>query len=127
MQDIYLAPERDKPEVDFKFSQHHLKLSGESFPENALAFYGPITSALMGYLADTRDQQIRVDIELRYFNSSSTKILLNLFRMLDQASSNHNVVHLNWYHDPDDDTVLDFGNDVAQDFITLKYQAVATA
>ena len=127
MQDIYLAPERDKPEVDFKFSQHHLTLRGESFPENALAFYGPITSALMEYLGGTQGQDIRVDIELRYFNSSSTKILLNLFRMLDQASSNRNVVHLNWYHDAEDDTVLDFGNDVAQDFITLKYQAVATA
>lgn len=125
MQDLYIAPERDKPEIDFKFSQHHLQLRGESFPENAVAFYSPIVSALMDYLAVTRDQGITVDFELRYFNSSSTKILMNVFRMLDQASSNGNVVHLNWRHDPDDDTVLDFGNDIAGDFITLKYQAVA--
>ena len=127
MQDIYIAPERDKPEVDFRFSQHHLALRGESFPENALAFYGPLTSAIMEYLGRTADQQIRVDVELRYFNSSSTKILLNLFRMLDQASSNGNTVHVNWLHDPDDDTVLEFGNDIAQDFITLRYNAVPVA
>ncbi len=127
MQDIYIAPERDKPEVDFRFSQHHLVLRGESFPENALAFYGPLTSAIMEYLGRTAGQQIRVDVELRYFNSSSTKILLNLFRMLDQASSNGNTVHVNWLHDPDDDTVLEFGNDIAQDFITLRYNAVPVA
>lgn len=124
MEDLYIAPERDKPEIDFKFSQHRLMLRGESFPENAVAFYAPVVSALMNYLGATREQEIVVDFELRYFNSSSTKILLNVFRMLDQASSNDNQVHINWRHDPDDDTVLEFGNDIAADFITLNYQAV---
>lgn len=125
MEDLVIAPERDKPAIDFKFSQHHLQLRGESFPENAVAFYSPVVSALMNYLAETRDQEITVDFELRYFNSSSTKILMNVFRMLDQASAQGNTVHVNWYHDPEDDTVLEFGNDIASDFITLKYQAVA--
>ena len=124
MEDLYITPERDKPEIDFKFSQHHLVLRGESFPENAVSFYAPVVAALMNYLGRTHDTDITVDFELRYFNSSSTKILLNVFRMLDQASSNHNRVHVNWRHDPDDDTVLEFGNDIASDFITLKYQAV---
>lgn len=125
MDDLYIAPERDKPEIDFKFSQHYLLLRGESFPENAVAFYSPVVSALMNYLAATRDQDILVEFELRYFNSSSTKILLNVFRMLDQASSNDNRVQVNWRHDPDDDTVLEFGDDIANDFLTLNYQAVA--
>jgi hypothetical protein len=127
MQDIYIAAERDKPEVDFKFSQHHLLLRGESFPENAMAFYGPLVAALMDYLSQTRDTEITIDIELRYFNSSSTKILLNVFRMFDQASTSGNTVTLNWRHDPEDDTIAEFGNDIASDFITLNYHAVSTA
>lgn len=127
MDDLYIPPERDKPEVDFRFSEHRLALRGESFPENAVAFYGPVISPLMNYLGATRDAEITFDFALRYFNSSSTKILLQMFRMLDQASSNDNTVFLNWHHDPDDDTVLDFGNDVASDFITLQYRAVAAA
>lgn len=127
MQDIYIAAERDKPEVDFKFSQHHLLLRGESFPENAMAFYGPLVAALMDYLEQTKDTEITIDIELRYFNSSSTKILLNVFRMFDQASTSGNTVTLNWRHDPEDDTIAEFGNDIAQDFITLNYHAVSTA
>ena len=127
MHDLFIAAERDKPEVDFKFSQHHLRLRGESFPENAMAFYGPVVAALMDYLGQTKDMGITVDIELRYFNSSSTKILLNVFRMFDQASTNGNTVTLNWHHDPEDDTIAEFGADIANDFITLKYNAVATA
>ena len=126
MHDLFIAAERDKPEVDFKFSQHHLRLSGESFPENAMAFYGPLVAALMDYLGQTKDTNITVDIELRYFNSSSTKILLNVFRMFDQASTSGNTVTLNWRCDPEDDTIAEFGNDIANDFITLKYNAVAT-
>lgn len=127
MQDIYIAAERDKPEVDFKFSKDHLALRGESFPENALTFYGPLVASVIDYLDTARNKDIVVDIELRYFNSSSTKILLNLFRIFDLASENQNVVHLNWYHDNEDDTILEFGNDIAEDFISLRYTAIATA
>lgn len=127
MQDLHIAAERDKPEIDFSFSRNHLLIRGESFPENALAFYGPVVSALMEYLGQTKDAQITVDIELRYFNSSSTKILLNIFRMLDQASAGGNTVTLNWRHDPEDDTIAEFGADIAHDFITLHYNAVETA
>jgi len=127
MQDLHIPAERDKPAIDFTFSKHHLSLSGESFPENALAFYGPVVSALMAYLGETKNTPITVDIELRYFNSSSTKILLNIFRMLDQASTNGNTVTLNWRHDPEDDTIAEFGADIANDFITLQYHAVETA
>lgn len=127
MQDLYIPGERDKPEVDFKFSRHQLALRGESFPENALAFYGPIVAALTAYLEETRDQDIQVDVALRYFNSSSTKILLNLFRLLDQAAANRNTVHVHWHHDPEDDMMLEFGNDIANDFVSLDYQAVPTS
>jgi len=127
MHDLHIPAERDKPEIDFRFSAHHLLLRGESFPENALAFYGPVVAALMEYLNQTKNTQITVDIELRYFNSSSTKILLNVCRMLDQASTQGNTVTLNWRHDPEDDTIAEFGADIAHDFITLKYNAVETA
>lgn len=127
MHDLHIPAERDKPEIAFKFSEHHLLLRGESFPENALAFYGPVVAALMEYLNQTKDTQITVDIELRYFNSSSTKILLNIFRMFDQASTHGNTVTLNWRHDPEDDTIAEFGADIAHDFITLNYNAVETA
>ena len=121
--DLYLAPERDKPEVDFKFSSHHLSLKGESYPENAAQFYGPILAALRSYLDNTRATHITVDIDLIYFNSSSTKILLSLFEMLDAAALT-NKVQLNWHYDPEDETVQEFGADLAEDYTTLIYNAV---
>ncbi|MGB4468356.1 MAG: DUF1987 domain-containing protein [Azovibrio sp.] len=121
--DFYLAPEHDKPEVDFKFSCHHLSLKGESYPENAAQFYGPILAALRSYLDNTRDADITVDIDLIYFNSSSTKILLSLFEMLDAAAL-VNKVQLNWHYDAEDETVREFGADLADDFTNLIYNPV---
>lgn len=126
MQDIYLPSKTDMPEVDFQFSRHYLALRGESYAESVTAFYGPITSALMRYLERTVSQEISVDFALCYVNTCSTKILRSLFRMLDEASSNHNVVHINWHHAPDDKLLRDIGRDLAQDLITLKYKPVAT-
>lgn len=125
MTDLYLAAERDKPEIDFRYSRHHLAIRGESYPENATAFYAPVLDSLAAYLGSTRDADITVDVDLLYFNSSSTKILLTLFETLDAATSQGNRIHVYWHHDPDDDTALDFGNDIASDFISLNYQAVA--
>ena len=51
MENLYLAATADSPEVDFRFDTHELTLKGESYPENAAAFYGSIIRQLHDYLA----------------------------------------------------------------------------
>ena len=119
--DIFLPAEKDKPEVDFRFSQHHLTLRGESYPENAAAFYGPLLAALQDYLDGCQNAAITVDVDLVYFNSSSTKMLLNLFERLNEAAEAGNAVTLNWHFDAEDETVREFGDDLAEDYTALNY------
>lgn len=123
--DLYLAPERDKPEIDFRYSQDRLAIRGESYPENASAFYAPIMQSLKGYLDRADGREIAVDVDLLYFNSSSTKALLSLFAMLDQAAGIKNKVKVNWHFDPEDETIMEFGDDIAADCIAIHYQAVS--
>ncbi|MEW6765613.1 MAG: DUF1987 domain-containing protein [Pseudomonadota bacterium] len=125
MQDLHIAATSTSPEVDFRFSEHRLSLTGESYPENAAAFYGPIIDALRDYLDQTADQVIEVVVELKYFNSSSTKVLFNIFDLL-HAATGANTVNLKWCHDEEDDTVLEFGNDLHEDFPEINYFPVAT-
>ena len=120
MQDLYIDATNTSPEVDFRFAEHQLMLRGESYPENAAAFFGPITEALREYLEQTQDQTIEVIIELTYFNSSSTKVLFNIFDMLNTAAAN-NTINLHWRYDEDDDTILEFGDDLHEDFPAINY------
>lgn len=125
MQDIFIDATPTSPEVDFRFSAHQLSLKGESYPENAAAFYGPILEAIKEYLETVRPTELDVTVSLLYFNSSSTKVLFTLFEQLHDAALNGLQVHLYWQYDEDDDTILEFGDDLHEDFPALHYHAVA--
>ncbi|SFF18052.1 DUF1987 domain-containing protein [Paracidovorax wautersii] len=121
MDNLYIAPTPSSPEVDFKFDTHTLSLRGESYPENAAAFYGGILVQLKAYLAEQSDSRIEVSIALAYFNSSSTKMLFNLIEALSDAANEGNEVAVHWYHDEEDDTILEFGQELSEDFPALRF------
>lgn len=121
MDNLYIAPTPSSPEVDFRFDTHQLHLRGESYPENAAAFYGSVLARLQAYLAQQQDRQIEVHVALAYFNSSSTKMLFNLIAALDGAVEAGNHVRLHWYHDEEDDTILEFGQELRDDFPAIAF------
>lgn len=119
---LYIAAGPSSPEVDFRFEEGLFSLRGESYPENAAAFYGDIIRRLRAWLAESRGREIRVDIALAYFNSSSTKMLFNIIEALAEAvEQGGNRVTLNWFHDAEDDTILEFGQELAEDFPAIDF------
>ena len=121
MDNIYIAPTPSSPEVDFRFDTHTLSLRGESYPENAAAFYGQFIERLKAYLGMLQNSKVEVNIALAYFNSSSTKMLFNLIEALNNAAEAGNRVVLNWYHDEEDDTLFEFGQELRDDFPALRF------
>jgi len=122
MEPLFIAASPTSPEIDFRFDQHTLSIKGESYPENAAAFYGPVIARLQAWLEGCRDAGITVNVSLAYFNSSSTKMLFTFFEALNNAAMAGNQVRLNWYHDEDDDTILEFGQELQDDFGALDFQ-----
>ncbi|MFS2002681.1 DUF1987 domain-containing protein [Duganella sp. CT11-25] len=121
MEPLFISASPTSPEIDFRFDQHTLSIKGESYPENAAAFYGPVITRVLAYLADCHDATITVNVSLAYFNSSSTKMLFSFFEALNDAAVAGNQVRLNWYHDEDDDTILEFGQELQDDFGALDF------
>lgn len=121
MENLYIAPTPSSPEVDFKFDANTMSLRGESYPENAAAFYGDIIVRLKDYLSAQTETTLEVNIALAYFNSSSTKMLFNLIEALNDAAEAGNHVVLNWYHDEEDDTILEFGQELSEDFPAIEF------
>jgi hypothetical protein len=127
MENLYLAATADSPEIDFRFDTHRLALKGESYPENAATFYSDIIKRLQSYLA-TLDggTTVTVDVALIYFNSSSTKMLFSLFDALNAAAKRGTHIVLNWHHDPEDDTIEEFGFELRDDFTALEFHDLPT-
>jgi hypothetical protein len=121
MDNLSIAATATSPLVDFRFDEHRLALKGESYPENAAAFYAPIIQQLREYLAGCEGQTLTADIALAYFNSSSTKMLFSLFDALDQAAQAGNTVYMNWYHDAEDETIFEFGEELQSDFSAILF------
>lgn len=121
MDNFYIEATPTSPEVDFKFDSHHLAIRGESYPENAAAFYAPITQQLRSYLAGLQDTTVTVDIALAYFNSSSTKMLFSIFDALDESAKQGNTICVNWYFDEEDETIFEFGEELKADFEAIEF------
>jgi SiaC family regulatory phosphoprotein len=121
MQDIYLAPTDRTPEVRFAFGAHALAMNGESYPEDAAAFYGPLFQSLNSFVSQLNKEKIVMDLRLDYFNSSSAKALMRIFQLLEDTAAKGNEVRVNWHFDPEDDTMQEFGEDFAQDFDKAKF------
>lgn len=124
--DLFIAASSSSPQVDFRFSAGTLSLKGESYPENAAAFYGDIITRTRAWLeAVGTDQGVIVDVALTYFNSSSTKMLFGLFDALNEAAEGGTRIVLNWRHDIDDDTIQEFGAELHDEFAALDFHDIA--
>jgi hypothetical protein len=122
MNNLFIAATASSPEVDFRFDEHLLSLKGESYPENAAVFWGDIIGVLRDYLReDASGATVTVHVALAYFNSSSTKMLFALFGALNEKAKAGTPVELHWYHDEDDDTIFEFGQELREDFSDLTF------
>lgn len=109
------ATERS-PQVEFDFSSGRFLMAGESFPEDAAAFFGPLLESMQSWLAESHDTDVQFDLQMIYFNSSSAKALMNLFQLLEDAARGGRVVSIQWHYDSDDETMEEFGEDFSEDF-----------
>ena len=121
MENLHIPATTTSPEVDFRFDQHALSIKGESYPENAAAFYAPIIEQMRKYLAANIGAEITIDVALTYFNSSSTKMLFSIFDALDQAAESGSRVSMNWYRDEEDETIAEFGEELKADFQAIAF------
>jgi hypothetical protein len=121
MQNLVIPATARTPAVDFDVGKNHLKLSGESYPEDVTEFYNPVFSALDAYLATLGPGSCRFDFELIYLNSSSAKAVMMLMDKLDAAAARGAAVDVYWFYDEEDDTMHELGEEFGEDLENAKF------
>jgi len=106
MDEIKLTPTPKTPSVHFA-PTGHLELKGRSIPENSLEFYKPLIDWLDQYAKESA-AETNVHVQLEYFNTSSSKCLLDFFKRLENVT---NKVTIHWYYEQDDEDMLEAGED----------------
>ncbi len=88
-----------------------LEIKGKSIPENSLEFYRPVFEWLDIY-SQSPAQKTELKISLEYFNTSSSKCLLDILRRLETINlSGKSEVKVFWFYDADDEDMMEAGED----------------
>lgn len=124
MENLRIENKPNAPEIFFDCEKNVLNIRGESYPENAREFYNPVTVWVREYLAQLEDQEVTLNVELVYFNSSTAKILMNLFDMLEDAADEGNDITVNWIYDKKNLNAVEYGEDFQEDLESVHFNLI---
>ena len=90
---------------------------GFSLPENATEFYEPVLFWLNQYKAELfnsgqTDAELNVFFKMIYYNSSSLRLLVDIFHVFSDINQKGYNVNLNWYYDGEDPQMAEAGKEL---------------
>ena len=89
----------------------YIELKGKSIPENSVQFYKQIFDWLDNYAANPKEST-KVLVQLEYFNTSSSKCILDIFRIMESLhNSGRSKVTIAWLYDEEDEDMMETGED----------------
>ncbi|MFP4018818.1 MAG: DUF1987 domain-containing protein [Bacteroidales bacterium] len=110
MESISLEGTTKTPTINLDPKKGTIEIKGRSIPENSIEFYRPIVEWLEEY-ANSPKKKTTVNVQLEYFNTSSSKCILDIFKKLESIKKARNEVIINWYYEEDDEDMLEAGED----------------
>ena len=109
MKSLVINAELDSPyypEVIFDADSGVCEISGESYMEEAYKFYLPLINWIKEFVLNEK-KTLTVNFKLIYFNTSSSRLILDILDILKKFKDDGNEIVVNWYYDPEDPDVKD--------------------
>ena len=111
MEKLILEGSPKTPTVNFDHEAGLIELKGRSIPENSIEFYKPLYEWIENY-GSCAQANTTVNIVLEYFNTSSSKCILDFFKKLEALNaSGSTAVSVNWHYEEDDEDMQEAGED----------------
>jgi len=116
MDNLIILPQKDLPYfpgVNFNFTTGVCVLSDESYMEESYSFYKPLMDWIMEYF--THKNTMDFNFKFTYFNTSTSKMIIELLELLEQKRAEGNTIKINWHLPVDDPDMLVEVEDFEQD------------
>ena len=114
MDNLQITKTKHTMEVDFDKDTGILEMSGSSYPENAIDFFGPIIDWIKDYISQVK-KQVVLNLRINYLNTSSTKCILDILEILEQYHQGQDNVNVRWYYAEDDEDIKETGEELSED------------
>jgi len=108
MDTIIINATEDTPGIRLDAANDVFEISGRSLPEDVVKFYKPILDWLEEYAKSPNDKTA-FNFKLSYFNTASSKIILDIMMKLEAVEN----VAIKWHYSSDDEDMMEAGEEYA--------------
>ena len=112
----------DTPTVTLDKENNIFEITGRSLPEDVVVFYKPILEWLDEYKNDPLDLTV-FNFKLEYFNTASSKLLLDVLLKLEDINNDGHEVLVKWHY-PDDDEDMEEAGEEYSDIVDVPFEQV---
>jgi hypothetical protein len=121
MENLMINKTEKTPSINLNINGQ-LRIEGRSIPENSIGFYETPIAWLFEFRR-TRPAKVELHVSLEYFNTSSGKLLLSLFRHVELLKMDGADAKIFWYYNENDEDMSEAGQDF-ESIIKLPFKYV---
>jgi hypothetical protein len=123
MQNLNIEQTKYTPDISLNAENGIISMVGKSYTENTFDFYKPVMDWMETYFDGNAKDETVINMEIIYFNSSSSKLFFDFFDLVEESSSD-NSIEINWIYDEENESALEAGEDFKEDFESLTFNLV---
>ena len=110
MEALHIQETDDSPEVVLDQQGNRFEISGKSLPKDILQFYQPVLDWLNEYKKKPKPFT-RIDFKLTYFNTASSKLILDIMMILEEMKEDGKGVLVKWISPASDEDMQEAGRE----------------
>jgi hypothetical protein len=119
MERYFVEATKMTPQIELDPDKKVFSLTGNSRPENPMQFYKTMFEWLNAFFEET-SEKMTFEVKMDYFNTSTSKILLDLFELFEKFAESKDI-HVIWYYQSDDEEMQEAGEELL-DLVELSHE-----
>ncbi len=123
MDKLYLEATYQTPEITLDSNSNTFKIEGHSLPEDVVEFYTPILNWLDQYIQNPL-ANTEFTFKLSYYNSASSKILLDIVNKLNAIHKAGQKVKILWHYAEDDEDMQQAGEEL-EEWVDVPFEYIS--
>lgn len=130
MEKLIIEATVNSPKIVLDPESKLFEFSGESRPENVRNFYLPVLEWLEKYTSHEsglnkaqRTPALNCIFNFEYFNSTSAKYILDIFKSLNALNTLGLDLDIKWFYEEDDEDMLEVGEEMSR-MSKLKFEYI---
>ena len=113
METLKTESTEDCPQIVLDKESNILEITGRSLPEDVNTFYEPMMSWIEEYAKDPLDVTV-FNFRLTYFNTASSKIILDILTQFEEMIEEGHEVMVRWHYPEEDEDMMEAGAEYSE-------------